>query len=82
MVQRHPFGDMLCFLERCAAYQGLLSGMSLRLPGFLQSTDCYFLLLFHGGTRGTARSSVSSIKGDYRPLGLAMRHSGAASFCG
>ena len=43
-----------------------------------QSTDYYPLrLLFHVGTNDRARSSLRSIRKDYRALGVVVRDSGA-----
>ena len=48
-----------------------------RLPSLVQSTDYYPLLLFHMGTSDTVRSSLRSIKKDYRALEGVVRDSGA-----
>ncbi|PKU38376.1 hypothetical protein llap_11321 [Limosa lapponica baueri] len=48
-----------------------------RLPSFVQSTDCYLLLLFYMSTSNTAKSSLRIIKKDYRALEVAVKDSGA-----
>lgn len=48
-----------------------------RLPGCVQSPDYYLPLLFHMDTIDTAKSSLKSIKKDYRALGVVLRDPGA-----
>ncbi|PKU41657.1 hypothetical protein llap_8032 [Limosa lapponica baueri] len=64
-------------LQRCAAYRGLISGMSPKDYQLIQSTDYYPLLLFYVGTSDTVRSSLRSVKKNYRVLGVMVRNSGA-----
>ena len=62
--------------EVCCLLAARIRDVTDRLPSLVQSTDYYLLLLFHVGTSDTARSSLWSIKKDYRALGAAVRGSG------
>ena len=62
--------------EVCCFPGARIRDVTERLPSLVQSTDYYPLLLFHVGTSDTARSSLRTIKKDYRALGAAVRDSG------
>jgi len=73
---------LTCALSRegCCLLGGHIRDVTKRLPSLVQSTDYYPLLLFLVGTNNTARSSLRSIKKDYRALGAEMRDSSSGSF--
>ncbi|GAB0186650.1 hypothetical protein GRJ2_001130300 [Grus japonensis] len=74
----------MCQLDSLSREVCCLPGVHIRdatdrLQSLLQSTDCHLLLLFHTGSSDTGRSSLRSIKKDYRALGMVVRDSGAQS---
>ena len=63
--------------EVCCLPGARIRDATERLLSLVQSAGCYPLLLFYVSTSDTARSSLRSIKKDYRALGVVVRDSGA-----
>ena len=61
--------------EVCCLPGACIRDVTKKLPSLVQPTLYCPPLLFHAGTRDTARSSLRSIKKDYRALEVAMRDS-------
>jgi len=74
-VWRYPFANVAQSLERMLLPGVHIRDVTRRLPRLVQSTDYYPLLLFHVGTNNTAKSSLRSIKKNYRALEAAVRDS-------
>lgn len=71
-----PFAELMHSLKSCAAYWGLALGMSLRYYQALYSPlTIICFTCFTWAPVITARSSLRSIKKDYRALGAAVSDS-------
>ena len=63
--------------EVCCLPGARIRDATERLLSLVQSAGCYPLLLFYVSTSDTARSSLRSIKKDYRALGAVVGDAGA-----